>query len=410
VVLEYTEDMMKNFNNASNQNTIKQNNRSLILRLLNSLGQVSRAELSRITGLTKTSITNIINEMIEEGLLTETGTADSSSGRKPVLLQLSENSRYALGVYISRDFAYTNLVNLKGDIIKESRYTLELTENEPSFLSAIYEGIKTILKDSGVKEDKILGIGIASIGPLDIQKGIILDPPNFRGLKSIPIVQALKEKFGFEVFLDNDMNAAAIAEKLYGNAKNISDFIYVGVTNGIGAGIYLHNSIFRGCHGFAGEIGHTTIDIRGDRCACGNLGCLELFASIPNIVNQVRTSLSLGMESELSNAGEITWESVVAAARKGDQISLKAIEKLTYYLSVGLVNTINTFDPEVLFLGHEVALAGDLVTKPLQEMLNGNILFRNFKQVDVNISKFADYSPCIGAPSIILNRFFNGET
>jgi predicted NBD/HSP70 family sugar kinase len=116
------------------------------------------------------------------------------------------------------------------------------------------------------------------------------------------------------------------------------------------------------------------------------------------------------MESELSNAGEITWESVVAAARKGDQISLKAIEKLTYYLSVGLVNTINTFDPEVLFLGHEVALAGDLVTKPLQEMLNGNILFRNFKQVDVNISKFADYSPCIGAPSIILNRFFNGET
>jgi len=270
---------VKEYKNASNLTTIKSSNRSLILKVLNSLGQASRAELSRVTGLTKTSITNIVGDLIASGIVCETGSLDSSSGRKPILLELVENALYAIGIYISRDFVYTNLVNLKGEIIKERKYDFALTETQDTFVSAICENVKRILSESGVETSRILGIGVASIGPLDIHRGVILDPPNFRGLKSIPIVQALKEKFKFNVFLDNDMNASAIAEKILGSAKKASNFVYVGVTNGIGSGIVINNQIFRGSSGFAGEIGHTTIDIHGERCACGNLGCLELYAS-----------------------------------------------------------------------------------------------------------------------------------
>lgn len=400
---------MKQFNNGSNLSTIKSSNRSLVLRVLNSMGQVSRAELARITGLTKTSITNIIGELIEEGIIYETGTSDSSSGRKPILLNLSKNALYAVGVYISRDFTYCNMVNLKGEIIRESRQTLEWIQNEQTFLSVIFDSVNEVLAESNIHKDKILGIGVATVGPLDIRSGIILDPPNFRGLKSIHILEAMQNRFNIKAFLENDMNACAIAEKLFGKGKNISNFIYVGVTNGIGAGIILNNNIYRGVNGFAGEIGHTTIDIGGERCACGNLGCLELYASIPNTVNRVRTAISLGAESGLSSLKNIIWTDIAEFARQGDSLSLKVIDKLAFYLSFGLVNTVNSFDPEIIFLGHEIALAGELITRPLSEMVNQNLFFRNATHVRVELSAFKDYAPCIGAPSIVLNKFFNGE-
>lgn len=400
---------MKAYNNASNLNTIKSNNRSLILRVLNSLGQVSRAELSRITGLTKTSITNIVGELIDAGIVYETGTVDSSNGRKPILLNLAKDSLYSLGVYISRDFAYTNVANLKGEIVKEKKHFFELTENSETFISIISQGIRSVLSESGVEGRRLLGIGIASIGPLDIAKGVILDPPNFRGLKSIPIVDALKEAFNLNVYLENDMNAGAIAEKLFGSAKNISNFIYMGVTNGIGAGIVINDRIFRGSNGFAGEIGHTTVDIHGDRCSCGNLGCLEMYANIPGTVSRIRESIALGAGSALSKEADITWEKVISAAQNGDSLCLKAIDRLIHNLSIGLVNAINTFDPEIVFLGHELALAGEMVTKPLNEIVNMNILFRSSKQVSIELSQFRDYAPCIGAPAIVLNEFFTAS-
>lgn len=400
---------MSSFNNGSNLSTIKLNNKSLVLKILNSKGEASRAELSRITGLTKTSITNITSDLLEKGIIYETGTMDSSTGRKPILLKISKNALFSIGVYISRDFVYSNMANLKGEVLYECKHNFEIVENERSFLSNIFNAVNSVILNSGVKKDKILGVGVASIGPLDIRNGIIVNPPNFRGLKSIHIVKELNNRFNLETYLDNDMNASAIAEKLFGNAKNVSNFIYVGVTNGIGAGIFVNDSIFRGNDGFAGEIGHTTIDVNGERCPCGNLGCLELYASIPSALSQVKSSIELGARSSLSSEQDINWSQIVEAALNGDNLCLNVINKLTYYLSVGLVNTINSFDPEILFLGHDIALAGKLVIEPITEIINQNILFRNSKHIKVELSRFKNHTACIGAPSIVINKFFNGE-
>jgi len=400
---------MKIYNNGSNLETIKVNNRSLVLRVLNTLGQVTRVELSKITGLTKTSITNITTELLESGIIYETGIVDSSAGRKPKLLKIVEDAAYSIGIYISRDFVYTNIVNLKGRIINECTHKFDFTENENMFLSIICSNIQKVLETSQVKSEKILGVGIASIGPLDIVNGIILDPPNFRGLKSIPVVKTVKERFNLKAFLDNDMNAAAIAEKLFGSARSISNFIYIGVTNGLGAGIVINGNLFRGSNGFAGEIGHTTINFSGERCACGNSGCLELYANIPAVVNQVRSSIKLGAESIISGKRDITWPDIISAAYKNDPLCLEAINKLAHYLSIGIVNAINSFDPEVVFIGHEIALAGDLVIKPLNETINRGTIFREAKKVPIKLSEFKDYAPRIGAASIVLDKFFNGE-
>lgn len=400
---------MKQLNKASNLDTIKKSNRSLVLKLLNSLGSASRAELAKITGLTKTSLSNISNELIEEQIIAEKGTANSFSGRKPILMSISENARFALGLYISRDFIYSNITNLNGEIILEKRQQLDALESEQLFISNITNIIEKLLEEFEQDKSKILGIGVACIGPVDIENGIILNPPNFRGLKSIKIVEILKNRFGYEAFIENDMNACAIAEKLYGKGKNLSDFIYLGVTNGIGSGIILNGSIYRGRDGFAGEIGHTSIDIAGRQCACGNYGCLELYADINAVVSQVNASLDLGAESLLAGGSHITWQDIVDAAEKNDPICRKAIEKMAFYLSFGLVNAVNTFNPQAIFLGHDIALAKDMILEPLKEMLGRTILYSNAKNMIMEMSAFKENAPFIGASSIILSKFFNGE-
>ena len=397
------------FNSGSNLSTMKSSNKSLVLRVLNTLGQTSRSELSKVTGLTKTTITNIVNELLDSGLIYETGVVNSSSGRKPVLLNLSKDALYSAGIYISRDFVYSNVINLKGEIKGEKRCNFDMTESESTFLSIVCECLQSAISISKVDFNKIIGVGIASIGPLDIKNGIILDPPNFRGLKSMPIVSVINKKFNLISFLDNDMNASAIAESLFGNGKKYSNLIYIGITNGVGAGIIINNSIFKGSDGFGGEIGHTTVDIQGDICPCGNTGCLEIYASIPSVVRNVKSSIEFGAVSSLSDSQSISWTDIVHAASKGDKLCLKALEKLVYYLSIGLVNVINIFDPEIIFIGHEIALADDLIIEPLADIVNKNILFRNSKSVRIEISSFGEYAPCIGAGSIVLEKFFNGE-
>lgn len=400
---------MSSNNRASNLSTIKTNNRSLVLSLLNTMGQVSRADLSRASGLTKTSITNIINELTQEGLICETSTSDTSSGRKPLLLNLIETSVYAIGVVIGRNYIYANMVNLKGEILKESKINLDLSENEKSIAAITFQVIDTVIANAGVDKNKILGIGVASIGPLDLENGIIVDPPNFRGLKSIPIVKLIREKYELKTFIENDINACAIAEKLFGNAKNASNFIFVGVGNGVGAGIYYDNMLFRGKNGFAGEIGHTTIDIHGEKCPCGNMGCLELYASIPSILRQVDTSLRFGAESTLANKKHITWSDVVDAAKAGDAMSIKVIDRVAYYLAVGLVNLVNLYDPEVIYIGNELSIAGDLIIHQINSLVNRNMLFRTSKTISIELSKFLNTAGFMGAPSIVLYRFFNGD-
>lgn len=401
--------MMRRLHNGTNLTSMKSHNRSLVLRVLNSMEQISRSELARVTGLTKTSITNIIHELMEEGIIYETGTQASDSGRKPVLLKLSDHALYAVGLYISRDFAYANLVNLKGEILQEARQAFDLTENLPAFMELVFSLIARVLPENESERKRILGIGIASIGPADVINGIILDPPNFRGLRRIPVVEELGKKFDLPAFLDNDMNASAIAEKIFGYAKKTDHFVYVGVTNGIGAGIVLNGEIYRGSGGSAGEIGHTTVDVHGEKCACGNSGCLELYVSIPAVVSQVKTSLEFGADSPLAKKQSVTWNDIVDAAQSGDPISRKAIDRLCYNLSIGLINVVNTFDPQKIYLGHDIARAGDLVLAPLNELVDRNRLLRQGKTSIIELSAFGEYAPCIGAPAIIWNRFFHGD-
>jgi len=401
---------------GSNQKSTKAGNRALVLRMIcTAQDSVSRIDLARQTGLSKMSITNIVDELLGERLVIEQSGqppakrsgSKTASGRKPVYLAPDSKNHLALGLYISRDNAVAALANLKGEILNEKRCPFHFEESEASFLEAIRTLIHSILDDALAAGKKITGIGVASIGPLDIRRGIILEPPNFHKLKGIPLKQILEAEFQCPVTMDNDMNAAALAEKLYGKAKDISNFIYLGVTNGIGAGILSDNAIFHGDMGFSGEIGHTTINFEGPKCACGNTGCLELYAGIPEVVSQAENSISLGMNSSLAGINRIEWPDIVEQAKSGDPLSRKLIDKQCLYLSIGLVNLINLFDPHTIYLGHDIALAGSLATKALEAYLRDKTLSSKYKCVPVEISTFGERAPVMGSVALALDMLFS---
>ncbi len=389
----------------------KRDNLSMILRLINMEGCISRIQLSRFTGLTKTTITNIINRLSLHNLVVEHGQqVNASKGRKPVLLSINKDAYNIIGIYLSRDNCVIVRTDLFGNIKARQGFEFELGDSIDTVLSRI---IRLTSKMANTDTDNILGIGIGSIGPIDMNRGIILEPPNFRNWKGVPIVSILKKHFPYPVFIDNDMNGCALAERFLGHGKKIENFVYLGVTNGLGTGIVINGQLYRGQSGFAGEIGHTTVDLSGEKCPCGNYGCLELYISIPRIIEQIKTALLAGTKSIINDicadTDQVTWPMVVEGALQGDGLALSIIDKMSFYLSTGLTNILNTFDPQAVFLGNELSIAGDLLVDRLKAMIDQRIFANSYRKIKISISKFAKEAPIIGATAIVLEKLYTGQ-
>lgn len=398
---------------GSNSKSTKELNRALILKLISTKSPISRIELSKITQLSKMSVTNIVSELMEKELVVETkdllndSSQVNSAGRTPVMLKTNPAILKSIGVYISRDQCEAALIDINGRILHSTSTPFASMESSDSFINKITSQIDKVLTDSQQTIQDIRGIGVASIGPLDILRGTIHEPINFHGLEAIPLADRLVSNYGCPIFINNDMNASALAEKYYGVAKDSHNFVYVGVTNGIGAGIITNSRLFVGHRGYSGEFGHTSINMDGPLCPCGNKGCLEMYAKIPEIIKQFNEALSLGMTSSLKD--EVTWPAIVEHAKKGDELCLKLIHRLAEYVSVGLVNLANIFDPETIVLGHDIALASDLMLPFLNEDVNRRIFSTKHVTILIQMSQFVDQAPLIGSAALIFDGLFDGR-
>lgn len=395
---------------GSNQQDIKTANRALALKMLCTKGGMTRTELAKYIGLTRMSVTNIVSELMDTGLVRERSVFFEKTyfrGRKPTNLEVVSDALFAIGLHISRDALLGTVIDLVGHIHQFSVRKITPGETQQTLLSKVDELLDELF--SSVVQEKILGIGVAVIGPVDVRQGMILSPPEFYGLGNILIREHLSQRFRLPIIIEQEMNAAAMAEKYFGHAVHYSDFIYVGVTHGIGAGIYTQNMLCAGGHGFSGEIGHCSICFDGPVCPCGNRGCLEIYASINNVVRRTCERIARGEKSLLAAKEQVTWLSIVEAAHMQDALAQSVMEELAQHLSVALVTLINTFDPQAIILGHDIALAGELVLQPLKKLIYQNALFAHQSEVALIISKFVDKAPYIGAGVLILNQLLSGE-
>jgi predicted NBD/HSP70 family sugar kinase len=251
---------------------------------------------------------------------------------------------------------------------------------------------------------RLLGIGISTIGPINKSEGIILNPPNFYGLENIRIKEHFEHHTGLPVCFDNTMNASALAEKLFGYGSQLDNFVYLGIANGVGAGVISNGHLLNGHTGINGEIGHTSINFDGPLCSCGNRGCLEMFTSTSAIVNNARAMMQkagLIVESDL-----LGWEELALNARGGEQYSLNALDEFCGYLSIGIVNLVNLFDCDAVFLGHEIALVSGLIEEKLTNLVNERIFSRKLRKIEIKMSYFGENVPIVGAACNVLYRLF----
>jgi glucokinase len=217
---------------------------------------------------------------------------------------------------------------------------------------------------------RIAGVGVGAPGPLDTKSGIVLLTPNL-GWVNMPLRQIIHDRLGLPAALDNDANCAVLGEWWVGAARGARHAIGITIGTGIGGGLVLDGKLYHGASDVAGEIGHTTIDTEGRRCKCGNYGCLEAYASGPNIAMRAIEAVEAGAESSLSrlvggDLKKITAQTVYEAAREGDELALEVVNDTAKFLGAGIANLLNIFNPEVVVVCGGVTLAGDHLFVPLR--------------------------------------------
>lgn len=383
-------------NNATNAFGMKVNNRKLLFNIIRKM-PVSRAEIARITGLTRAAVTLIVDDLIKDGTLVEYGIGEAEFGRKPVLLDMNIKKNFVIGVCISREGFFISISNINAEPIIMTQGTFTGDLNQQKSLKKIIIELENIIIQSKIPKGKILGIGITTPGPVDVKAGIILNPPNFNGWENINITQEFKNYFDIEAYLENYSSGLALAEKNYGVGKNFSSFMVLDVDEGVGAGIIINDHLYMGVGGFGNEVGHTTIDINGESCDCGNKGCLEMYASIPAILKEHSRNELMDITS---------WEAIVDGEAVGNQLCRKVLEREAFYLSAGIVNILNVLELEAIIL------TGDINYKPqkLLELVRKNVettaMLRGHRKVPILSSSITNNIEIMSATSVIIEKFF----
>lgn len=281
---------------------------------------------------------------------------------------------YTVGVDLGGHFIKVGLVDEEGRVASRVEAPTSAEKGREVSIGRLVETVKEFLvgcRDRGVPD----GVGVGSPGLVDVEEGVVRFSPNFPGWLDVPLRSILQEATGLPVALENDANAAALAEKEFGAGRDFSNFVFVTLGTGVGGAIVLDGKLFRGPWGTAGEIGHMTVDPDGPKCNCGNYGCLERFVGIERIVERAREKLRAwkGRTVLLDMVGEdldgLTPEHLSEAAKLGDELALRVWEEVGTYLGIAFASVANLLNPEAFVLGGGVSRAGEVLLGPIRETI-----------------------------------------
>ncbi len=301
------------------------------------------------------------------------------------------------------------IISGNGRVIAEERCPTLADEGPMPVINRLFSAIDHLLGHNNMELSEVDSISIAAAGAIDSDKGVITLSPNLPGWRNIPLRDLVQKKYRINTFLVNDASAAALGEHYFGAGRGISNQILLTVGTGIGGGIIINGELYRGYCGSAGEIGHMTIDANGPKCACGNVGCLEMLASGTAIAREAIRRVSSGEKSALvgivgGRTVDITAEKVGVAAGGGDSLALDVILQAATYLGVGMVNLVNIFNPEMIIVGGGVAGLGDLLLGPARRLVRERAFPISAESVRVVAAELGNEAGVYGAAAFALAR------
>ncbi|MEW9670560.1 ROK family protein [Ammoniphilus sp. 3BR4] len=367
---------------------IRNLNRKIILENIIQHKNISRADLSKITGLNKATISSQVSSLLEDGVIIETELDKSSGGRKPILLTLNKDAGFSIGIEIDTTQISFIMTDLSGKILDQLHV---------KFIDSSFEHIKetiisTIKSMVNARQETLyglVGIGIGVQGIVDKQQQIIFTPRH--QWKNVDLKKPLEEEFKVEVHVDNNTNLCALAEVVYDH-HDTNNLLCISTYSGIGLGIMINNEIYRGDHGFAGEIGHMIIFPKGKKCPCGNLGCWEQYASEKSFLEEFK---------EIKGLQDCSLEDVKTLIRDDDSATLAHLDNLSFSLSIGINNVINIFNPETIIINSQLS---KIYPELINHIQGGLASFINHYRT-IQFSDLGKKACVLGANAISIQKF-----
>ncbi len=292
----------------------------------------------------------------------------------------------------------------EGQLVTRKRIETQAVQGVSQVIARAALLLRELVQEMGISPDRLAGIGCSVPGPLDSERGVVIFSPNL-GWRDVPLAALLSEMLGTHVRIDDDARCAALGEARRGGARGAQNAIYVTISTGIGGGVILNGSIYRGSHGCAGEVGHMTLDINGPPCTCGNMGCFESLASGTAIATRARQAVLHGDETLLARfraePALLTAEQVIDAANRGDAVASHILETTGMYIGIGLAAIATTYDPEVIVLGGGVIQPDGLLFQKARETFRARVISPLGSLVRVVPAQLGDESALYGAATLV---------
>lgn len=365
----------------------KRLNRDLVLRTIFSARSISRANIARLTGLTPTTVSQVVSTLYDEGLIQEIGVGESNGGKPPILVSLNPDSRYTIGLNLVQKQFIGAVVNLHGEVKETVRVDIEDSKGA-SAVECVFQVISQLLAK---QYHPIIGIGVGTPGLVDMKAGTVINSVNL-DWKNLNLGEVLQQKFKLPILILNDSQATAIGEFLYADKnKNTPNQVVVNVDKGIGAGILINRKIFQGDGGGAGEIGHVVVKENGKLCRCGQRGCLETISSTSAVLEELQMK---------------SIEEVQQALANGDQRVAEVIKDAAHYFAISLANLISVLNINEIILTGGMTRFGDAWLTEIRQTIDTSVFSMLSGDVSIKIGALG-YQACIlgASASLIMDNY-----
>lgn len=398
---------------GSNITNVKAHNLQAILRTLLHQGAVSRVRLAQLTGLSTTTITNLVTELLDQGIVAEDDrepNLSGSVGRPRIPIRLVPSARYAVGVHVGVGDIHVAVTDLFGEV--QSHLTMSHALHAPAeeVLDRVTDLIEQTIARTEVDRARIVGLGVGASGLVDPHTGVNVLAPNLNW-QNLPIGDILAKCLGLPICVDNNVRTMALAEAMFGAAQEVNTLAFVYARVGVGAGFVMEGNIYRGSRAGAGEIGHTTIiPVDGAPCRCGNTGCLETLVSESRILRLAQDLAARYPESilasKLSDASQPPIEQVFEAARAGDKETQAMLRERSHYMGIALANLVNSINPDMIIMGGLFATGHDVLLPSVEETMRQRSFANLGDSVVLRVTTFGRKVGMIGAAALALDAFF----
>jgi glucokinase-like ROK family protein len=395
---------------TGNQEKVRKINRSIVLSTLRLGAPASRARIANLTGLNRATVSNIVNELIDEGLIREEQEPTPGIGRPAFSLTLNPEGGAVVGVEIGVDFIAVLLTDFAAQSLWETRINVAAGQSQSQILAQAEALVDQALNLARGRKLRPLGLGIGVPGLVNVEQGTLIMAPNLHW-RDVPLRLMLNQRFNLPTFIENEANLAALGEYYFGIARGVENFVYLSSGIGLGGGILLGGRLMRGQNGFAGEIGHMRRNRDGERCGCGRIGCWETEVGPRAVLRRVTEQLQTDPDQELLDAcngdfSNLTFEMVVQFGLAGDDTCRGAIEDVASSLGEGIADLVNAFDPELVVIGGAFTLGKDILRPIIEETVLASALQPTTHGLRIAFSERGDNACVYGAVAIVLDDIF----